>query len=174
MTVEEFEKKVKMWGDLCGMNTDLSNGKGQDALDALKVMLSDEGIDELIINTNLGAVCQKYLHHDGFHEMVDRIVSIVISLQRMHNDELAALEEKMRWRKYDDEPFSSASGNILLHYKSRDGEDVFAVGDAAELEEQCAGVYGITPDRQVYKLNIFWRPFDLPEESDAKKANSVQ
>ena len=104
MTVEEFEKKVKMWGDLCGMNTDLSNGKGQDALDALKVMLSDEGIDELIINTNLGAVCHKYLHHDGFHEMVERIVSIIRSLQGMHNEELAALKEQYRWRKQSEEP----------------------------------------------------------------------
>lgn len=174
MTVEEFEKKIKMWGDLCGIPTDTNNGKGQDAFDALAAVLSDDDMDGLIINSVLGAACLQRLLENGKTEMIEFITSVIMSLQKMHQEELAALEEKMRWRKYDDEPFSSASGNILLHYKSRDGEDVFAVGDAAELEEQCAGVYGITPDRQVYKLNIFWRPFDLPEESDAKKANSVQ
>ena len=163
-----------MWGDLCHIEHDLSNGKGQDAFDALKKGLSDDGIDELIINSTLGTVCNKYLLYDGFYEMVGVIVSVIMSLQKIHNEELAALKEKMRWRKYDDEPFSSESGNILLYYRSYGGENNFAIGDAAELEEQCAGVYGITHDRQVYKLNIFWRPFDFPEEPNADRTDSAQ
>lgn len=81
------------------------------------------------------------------------------------NEELAALKEKTRWHKYQDEPLSSVSGYVLLYYKAYDGEEIFVMGDAREVEEQYAGVWGITPDRQVYKLNILWRPLDLPEES---------
>lgn len=174
MTVEEFEKKIKMWGDLCGLPTDTSSGKGQDAFDALKKVLSDDDIDEMIIDTNIGVACQNHLLKNGLDGMIKFVVSVVISLQKMHNEELAAVKEKKRWRKYDDEPFSSSSGNILLHYRSYDGKDVFAIGDAAELEEQCAGVYGITPDRQVYKLNIYWKQLDLPEESSANRAEPVR
>ena len=83
--------------------------------------------------------------------------------------ELAALKKKMRWRKYEDEPLSLADGNILLYYKSYEGEDIFVMGDARELEEQYAGVWGVSlSSRQVYKLNIHWRPLDLPEEGKAE------
>lgn len=82
--------------------------------------------------------------------------------------ELAALKEKCRWHKYQDEPLSSVSGYVLLYYKAYDGEEIFVMGDAREVEEQYAGVWGITPDRQVYKLNILWRPLDLPEMGEAK------
>lgn len=80
------------------------------------------------------------------------------------NEELAALKDKTRWHKYQDEPLSSVSGYVLLYYKAYDGKEIFVMGDAREVEEQYAGVWGITPDRQVYKLNILWRPLDLPEE----------
>ena len=84
-------------------------------------------------------------------------------------NELAALKEKMRWRKYEDEPLSLADGNILLYYKSYEGEDIFVMGDARELEEQYAGVWGVSlSSRQVYKLNIHWRPLDLPEMGETK------
>ena len=149
MTVEEFEKKVKMWGDLCGMNTDLSNGKGQDALDALKVMLSDEGIDELIINTNLGAVCHKYLHHDGFHEMVERIVSIIRSLQRMHNEELAALKEQYRWRKQSEEPVPK---DILVEVY----DPCSRMLDSVRLDD--------ASDDDYVSQSEYWRPLDVSLE----------
>ena len=83
--------------------------------------------------------------------------------------ELAALKDKTRWRKYEDEPLSLADGNILLYYKSYEGEDIFVMGDARELGEQYAGVWGISlSSRQVYKLNIHWRPLDLPETEAAE------
>ena len=78
--------------------------------------------------------------------------------------ELAALKEKCRWRKYEDEPLSMANENVLLYYKNYEGEGVFVVGDARELEEQYTGIYGITTDGHVYKLKVYWRPLDLPEE----------
>lgn len=155
MTVEEFEKKVKMWGDLCGMNTDLSNGKGQDALDALKVMLSDEGIDELIINTNLGAVCHKYLHHDGFHEMVDRIVSIIRSLQKMHNEELAALKEKMRWRDEHAEHAPKDESVLIYHIDY----------DASDGVEFTKMKYMYCSDEELVYPCIWWRQLDMPEQA---------
>lgn len=82
--------------------------------------------------------------------------------------ELAALKEKCRWRKYEDEPLSMANENVLLYYKNYEGEGVFVVGDARELEEQYTDIYGITTDGHVYKLKVYWRPLDLPEMRETK------
>ncbi|OUO94776.1 hypothetical protein [Cloacibacillus sp. An23] len=80
-------------------------------------------------------------------------------------EKVKGLEEKYRWRKYQDEPLSTATGYVLLYYKTCEGNEIFVMGDAREVEEQYAGVWGISEDRRVYKLSIYWHPLDLPEEA---------
>lgn len=110
---------------------------------------------------------------------VKKLSDMNASLGMMINDKVAeinkleakfaALREKYRWRKYEDEPLSLATGNILLYYKSYEKEEIFVIGDARELEEQYAGVWGVSlKARQVYKLNMYWRPLDLPETEVAE------
>lgn len=159
MTVEEFEKKIKMWGDLCGLPTDTSSGKGQDAFDALKKVLSDDDIDEMIIDTNIGVACQNYLLKNGLDGMIKFVVSVVMSLQKMHNEELAAVKGRYHWRKHSEDSVPNTSEDIewTAKYRLPNGEWHWASGVSSCREVK--GYYDSFENKDV----LFWRPVSYSE-----------
>ena len=72
--------------------------------------------------------------------------------------ELAALKDKMRWRKQSEEPAPEGE-EVLIRYTDYDDGNYY---DIVKMEDM------YDPDGELAYPLMWWRPLDLPEMGEAK------
>lgn len=153
MTAKEFQRKMETWAEICGIKDKLTpeTEKAANELIGMLDEYSDETIDISIIVMTITIACAASFEQADMRGAIDKVAKVMFTLDEMHKNEIAALEEKYRWRKQSEEP---APKDVLVEVYLPSHQILDFVRPNATDDYVRAGEY--------------WRPLDVPKAEGTK------